>query len=739
MMPSTSRARRPSWLPVAALCVMAAAGFALFLASLGSVTAALGQMNGLGLISVLPAGALAGMTLLALTFVLALGLARPRPVLLGVMLVGIVVCLDGITAIAEPEPRFPTAYWIAGFVDYVSRTGHTAPGLSAYFSWPGFFELVALAEHAVGSQNLTPVLRIWPLAIDLLCLVPLGMIFTRLRASWRARWFAAFIFSVGNWVGQDYFSPQSLDYLLYLLFIALLVIWFGGSSPVQLHAASSPERGATVDGPPGTSMMAGDPPKEGLSAESAIQVERDPWDAARRTGRGRRGASRWVALLTQPIPGDLPCRPATRVQRATLLALIIAIFVFTTSSHQLTPFFMIAACAGLVLVRRCWLRGLPVLLGVIFAAWLSFAAAAYWSGHLSNIFGGFGDLLSNVSTSVSGRLAGSTPVHGLVLYSRVAFAGTVLLLAVAGLLRRRRLGIDDRVALVLMWVPFAGFALQGYGGEMALRVYLFALPGISILAAFLFFPGRATGHLTWRAPASWRVSAATATCAVAAIVVFFVARYGNEAFEQTPPGEVAAMSYIYGHDSSGVRLAWLSAPPVAGATPDMPWQYRDIEKVDYIPELAPVNPVSVSGLVADLRAMGPQSYLITTTTEEAALEQGASYPGGWGQQFRADMRAYPGVRVAFADSTAVIYTLGWPPGTATQPLPAASGAPGPSDIWTPLGLTVLAALLLLLAAREFVRVWHPDPRRLVRRLTMTSLPLLLLFTVIIIVRFVVLS
>ena len=739
MMPSTSRARRPGWLPAAALCVMAAAGFALFLASLGSVTAALGQMNGLGLISVLPAGALAGMTLLALTFVLALGLARPRPVLLGVMLVGIVVCLDGITAIAEPEPRFPTAYWIAGFVDYVSRTGHTAPGLSAYFSWPGFFELVALAEHAVGSQNLMPVLRIWPLAIDLLCLVPLGMIFMRLRASWRARWFAAFIFSVGNWVGQDYFSPQSFDYLLYLLFIALLLIWFGRSGAVQLQAASSPERSAAMDGSPGTRMMAGDLPKEGLSAESAIQVERDRWDAARRTGRGRRGASRWVALLTQPIPGDLPCRPATRVQRATLLSLIIAIFVFTTSSHQLTPFFMIAACAGLVLVRRCRLPGLPVLLGVIFAAWLSFAAVAYWSGHLSNIFGGFGDLFSNVSSSVSGRLAGSTPVHGLVLYSRAAFAGTVILLAVAGLLRRRRLGIDDRVALVLMWVPFAGFALQGYGGEMALRVYLFALPGISILAAFLFFPGRATGHLTWRAPASWRVPAAAAACAVAAIIVFFVARYGNEAFEQTPPGEVAAMNYIYGHDSSGVRLAWLSAPPVAGATPDMPWQYRDIEKVDYIPEFAPVNPASVSGLVADLRAMGPQSYLMTTTTEEAALEQGASYPADWGQQFRAAMRAYPGVRVAFANSTAVIYTLGRAPGTAAQPLPAVPGAPGPSDIWTPIGLTVLVVLLLLLAAREFVRVWHPDPRRLIRRLTMTSLPLLVLFTVVVIVRFVVLS
>ena len=40
------------------------------------------------------------------------------------------------------------------------------------------------------------------------------------------------------------------------------------------------------------------------------------------------------------------------------------------------------------------------------------------------------------------------------------------------------LGLDDRVAFVLMCAPFAGIAMQGYGGEMALRIYLFALPGI---------------------------------------------------------------------------------------------------------------------------------------------------------------------------------------------------------------------------------------------------------------------
>ena len=458
------KVRSPEWLPVAVLCAAGAVGLALFLASLGSVTASLGRMNGLGLISVMPASTLAGVALLALAFVLALGLARPRPVLLGVMLAAIVVCLDGVTAIAEPLPRFPTAYWIAGFVEYVSRTGHTAPGLSAYFSWPGFFEVVAWVEHVAGSRNLMPVMRIWPLAVDLLALVLFGMILMRLRASWRAKWFAAFVFSVGNWVGQDYFSPQSVAYLLYLLIIALLLTWFAGSRPVQdglaakTLAGEPPRVNLPEDATVPFEYVPAEPPQVSLPDDATVRFELVPakppgvslpGDPTMLRERVPAKRPRWAALLTRPIHGDLPSRSSTRVQRAMLLALIIVIFVFTTESHQLTPFFMIAACAGLVLVRRCQLPGLPVLFGVIFAAWVSFAAVAYWSGHLSSMFAGLGHLGSNVTSGVTDRISGSASVHSFVLYSRAAFAVTVIIFAVAGLVRRRRLGLDDRVAFVL--------------------------------------------------------------------------------------------------------------------------------------------------------------------------------------------------------------------------------------------------------------------------------------------------
>ncbi len=689
------------WLPLGALCVLAASGLGLFLAPLRGID--LSRMNGLGLISVLPRQSLAGAGLLVLAFILTLGLGKHRPVILGAMLAAIVICLDGVTVIAEPEPRFATAYQIAGFVEYISRTGHAAPGLAAYFSWPGFLALVAFVEGVAGKHDLIPVLRLWPVTIDLLCLVPLFLIMRNLRMTWRARWFAAFLFCVGNWVGQDYFSPQAFNYLLYLVFIALLVNWFSRPTPTRLAR----------------DRLAGRLAASSLRRRLADHVAR--WLAM----LGRRGVSE---------PGELPSRPVGTGQRAILLALVIAIFVASTVSHQLTPFFMLLACGGLVLVRRCTITGLPLLLAVILVGWISFAAAAFWSGHQSDIFGGIGHLSANLSTSVAGRVAGSTPQHAHVLYVRTALAAVVMIMAALGLARRRYRGIADRAALVLLCVPFLAFGLQSYGGEIALRIYLFALPAACILGAFAFFPAAR------QATRSWRALAAAAACGLVFVVAFFVARYGNEAFEQVPRGELTAMNYIYSHDGAGTRLAWLSPAPSVDNTPQMPWQYRDIEKVDYIPAQAPQDPASVTGLVSTLRTLGPGSYLITTRTQETYLQQAASYPPGWGSQFRAHMAAAPGVQVVFADHDAVIYALRGQRGAHAKPLVLNTRGFGiVSTPWTPAGLIVLGLLVLVLAAREFARVCLPPQRWLRQTLTLASLPLLAALLAVVVERFIVLS
>jgi hypothetical protein len=703
--PSAAGRRQAGW-PTAALCVLAAAGLALFGVPLHRVR--LSQMNGLGLISVLPAASLAGVGLLVLAFVLMLGLRRPRPVVLGAMLIAIVVCLDGVAALAEAEPRFATAYQIAGFVDYISRTGHTAPAMDAYFNWPGFFLLVAFVERVVGQHDLIGVMRWWPLAIDLLCLVPFALIMRNLRISWRAKWLAAFLFAVGNWVGQDYFSPQSANYLLYLIFIAILLTWFRGR----------------VAGRPATARRG--------TGRRAGRVGRHGRPAAER-GTGVAGRLGWRAF-GRLTPGELPPRQASGGERIIMALLLVAIFVSSTVSHQLTPFLMLGACGGLVLARRCTLTGLPVLLGVILIGWISFGTVAYWSGHLSDIVGGIGHLGANVSASVGGRISGTSQLHHLVLDSRVAFAAAVMALAALGLWRRRRAGISDRALLVLLCVPFLAVGLQNYGGEIALRVYLFALPAASVLAACLFFPGVRPGK------SSWRALTAAAVLAACFAGLFFVARYGNEAFEQTPSGELAAMDYVYAHDGSGAQVAWLSAAPSVNATPEMPWAFRDIGRVSYVAVQAPRNPASVAELAASLRRMGPGSYLVATATQVAYLQQEAGYPLGWGGTFRSSMAAVPGVRVVFASSTAAVYTLRWPPGTPRAQEPASrSAAAARSTAWTPAGLVILGLLVATLLAAELLRAGMPGSRRLARALTMSSVPLVVLLLAVVIERFAVLS
>ena len=146
-------------------------------------------------------------------------------------------------------------------------------------------------------------------------------------------------------------------------------------------------------------------------------------------------------------------------------------------------------------------------------------------------------------------------------------------------------------------------------------------------------------------------------------MIFFVARYGNEAFERTPVGEVAATNYLSAHDGQGIHVLWLSEDPVNDDTPQMPWQYKDIEKIDYS-RTAPINPALGRGHRGPAARDGPGSYVMTTTTQEEYLEQAASYQPNWGQEFRAAMKAYPGVKVAYANRDAVIYTLTWPKGAA---------------------------------------------------------------------------
>ncbi|MFD0384403.1 hypothetical protein ACFQ2B_25730 [Streptomyces stramineus] len=286
--------------------------------------------------------------------------------------------------------------------------------------------------------------------------------------------------------------------------------------------------------------------------------------------------------------------------------MLIGLFAASVVSHQLTPFVMLGVLTALVVVRRSTLRGMPLLCGVMLMVWVGFLAEPYWSGHFDELFGGLGSLGGNVSSSVSGRIEGGSSTHKLVLYTRVLLAGGVLAFAVLGWWRRRRSGIGDVSLLVLTGVPFLAFGMQSYGGEVALRVFLFALPGACVLAALALFPRPGEEAGAGRSGVAAALSAGlVAVVGLVLVFGFLVARWGNESFERVRPGEVAAMEYVYAHDKPTVRVLWMSKDPVTNVTPAMPWGARDMEHVQYEPTAAPRDPARVDGLVASLRKAGP--------------------------------------------------------------------------------------------------------------------------------------
>jgi hypothetical protein len=286
------------------------------------------------------------------------------------------------------------------------------------------------------------------------------------------------------------------------------------------------------------------------------------------------------------------------------------------------------------------------------------------------------------------------------------------------------------VLIALFILPMLTVGLQSYGGEIALRIYLFLLPPACVLAACFFFPNPVA------AKASWRLFPVLALCAVIFPVSFILVRYGNEAFERVPPGELAATDWVYQHDTHGVQLLWLSSSTKIDVTPEMPWAYQDINRVLYVPVQAPRNPAAVQDVLYALHSGGPGAYLVETRTQDTYLQQAAGYPAGWEDTFRQQLSAAHGVRVVFANDDTVIYALRWPHGAKPYPLPPnGSGHASYPALLGAAELLVVLATILVLAAREFARIGGPAARQLIRPLTLASYPLLFLTLAVVVVRF----
>jgi hypothetical protein len=551
-------ARALEWLVILGVSV---GSLVLWLLAMRS--ADLGQLTDLGLVSVLPLWSYLAFIPIVAAFVIVLCGPRPSTWLLAAIVVLLILMLYGAVPFVEGEPRFSPSYRHIGLIDYVTRHGSVDPTIDAYHNWPGMFILVSAVAGAVGLTDLTAVATWAPLWFNLLYLPALFVLLDSLTNDRRVVWLGVWLFYLADWIGQDYFAPQAFGFFLFLVTTAVLVRWL-----TARDAAGA-----------GGSMVANFPligrlPRPIRKIVNRV-FEREPMRAEKLSPAGRAG----------------------------LMAAYLVIFGFTITGHQLTPFFMCGAVGALlVLVRVRW-PSLPIAMGVMIAAWVAFVAVAFLIGHFQNVAGYVGTLSDSLATNLTGRLDGSSGHRDVVLV-RLGFAVVIWVLAGLGIVRRLAAGRWDVTAVALAAAPFPLFAVQAYGGEMLLRIYLFSLPFMALLIAFALLPRLRDEAPTW-------LGLIVVGGSLALVVAFMVARYGNERIESFTPGEVAAVEELYDMAPKGSLLVSVDG--------DVPWKSIRYEEYRYRPTDGNYYD-SLEGMFAEMSQHVGPVYLIVTRSQGAYAE-----------------------------------------------------------------------------------------------------------------------
>lgn len=560
------------------------------------------EMNDLGLVSVLPASFFAAILLLTGSFCLAL---RQRPLRAGTIFLhvgALIFILYGTPALVEETARFEATWKHTGIVDYIMDRGKADPRVNAYFNWPGFFVLAAFVTQAAGYDSLIGVAAWAHVFFSFLYLAPLVMIFRSITRDQGLVWLGVWFFYLTNWVGQDYFAPQAFSYFLYLAILACLLTW----------SKTAPRQPSPL-GP-----------------------------ILRPVDRIFSPARRIVAYLTHHNETSVPSTPW---QRMGVIAIVIAAFAAMVPSHQLTPAAAVFTVGALVILSRIRSVSLVILMVVMVVTWMSFMAVPYFHGHLETHLTSVGKVDQNINRSVAKRIKGS-PEHMFVVRMRMAFTVAVGAVAAAGAIRRAWLGHRDLTVALLVGAPVLLVVVQGYGGEMLIRVYFFALPGLAFFAAGLFLtkPG---------SQAHWRTSIAIGLVSVAFVAGFLVTRYGNERMDYFTPQEVVAVEFVYNNAEPKSAI-------IAGAG-SLPWKFRDptMFKHGNIGSGLIQNDDldSLAERMAASRAQGRESYVIITRSTKATADMFRGLGTGALDRYERSLMASNQFEIFFRNEDATVFVL----------------------------------------------------------------------------------
>jgi hypothetical protein len=506
-------------------------------------------------------------------------------------LIALVTVLHGVAAFAEPNPRFPVAWLHVAFADHLASGGSLLQQVDARFSWPGFFSGAGYLQRLAGSTDMLWALPLAPVFFNTLGAAIVFELARTLGGNRVRSTAAAMVFVLFNWIGQDYFAPQAIAFFLVFVILNLVL------------------RNLSV---------------------SAVAARR--W-------------SRWAgtaAAVDRRYAGGA---------RALTIGLVVALSGAVVVSHQLSPVMLICFLAGLAALQRASTARLTLIVGLIFAGWVAFAAEAYWLGNSSTLFGALGDVSTVVSQNVTERSQGGEQARQAVVAIRILTTLTMWLVAAVQLVLLRRQGRLDRALVALFLAAFTPLLLQPYGGEVLLRVALFSLPAAAILISSMrIAPNAVRGEL------GWRLVIPVSACAAVLVPILMINRYGNEAYEMITDQD----QFIYNEmgaildqrdpsDAGDVRVYTLasSAPLLVGRVD----YYSGVRRI-------PRNPDRAIAVIREQLAASRDVYLIVLPSDLVQLEQLDGLDERWRVEYLEDLSRRLRLRVVSEQGDGAVIQVG---------------------------------------------------------------------------------
>jgi hypothetical protein len=571
------------------------------------------RIGSYGLVPLFPITFVAALAILIVSFCLFVYRDRAPAAILVAHVVALIVILHGTPLIVYDHLRYSWAWKHVGIVDYIQRNGTVDPDIglfNAYHNWPGFFAFAALVTEAAGFESALGLAAWAPVIFNILFLGAVFLLLRLFTTDRRLIWLGLWFYFLTQWVGQDYFAPQPLAYVLHLIILWICLAWLG---------------------------------RDAIQPRVSIWLWRP---------------SRFVLSLLDRVlgrakPADPPTTEPPLWQQQALLGTAILLFAVIATSHQLTPFMTILAVSALVVFDRCRVRGLPLLFIVLTVAWMISGALVFTQEHVLAEIEAFGQTEGNISSTLIDTSRADPSMRVVALAGR-ALSASVGLLAFLGILRRLWHRYRDLVPMLLCGSPLLVLAGSSYGGEVVFRVYLFALPFLAFFAAALIYPAPAAGRSWWGLLLSILLSGAM-------LAGFGLAYYGKEEINHYTDGEVAATRYLY-------RIVPSESLIIEG-TSTYPIRDKYYDRFSYVPIVVATDDPSHSqcsytadelvSLMADPVYPGtteraPAAFLIVTRSQLASIRLlGACSI----DSLINEVANHPCVQTVFLESDALILTV----------------------------------------------------------------------------------